>query len=91
MQKTYTRNEFHNFIIYYIRDNVKKSQNLLNDNQDKSEYDEASWLYFLNKLEDKGVYSDLMSLKSRDDLKIRSDSQLMDNLIRSKNKMTLLS
>jgi len=94
MQKTYNNTEFHKFLIYYVRDYLLH-QNSENNNSyyDKDEYaeDESQWIYFINLLLQRGVLSQLLSLKSHDDLNIYADMKIIRNNLEHDNTIKIQS
>ena len=66
MQLSYTKEEWHQFVIMYIRDYLTTNNSFLDDKQ-LSDYDDAPWLYFLQEMAKRGVLAKLMSVKSEEE------------------------
>jgi len=90
MQLSYTKEEWHQFLIIYIRDYLSDNNKFLVQ-ENISDYDDAPWLYFLDELQKKGVLSKLMSVKNQDNIKIFSDEKRMKPLIDKKGKVVIIS
>jgi len=85
MQDLYTKNEFDEFIIQYIRESLKDKQKyMLVDN-----YEDDKWGYFLKLLYLRGMSGVLNSLKSKDDLRIRTDVKLHISKLTNENTISV--
>jgi len=90
MQLSYTKEEWHQFVIMYIRDYLTTNNSFLDDKQ-LSDYDDAPWLYFLQEMTKRGVLAKLMSVKSEDNIKIFSDEKRMRNNINKTGHVVIIS
>ncbi len=88
MQLSYTKEEFHQFIIIYIREYLLQGRGYTDlDIGD----DAAPWLYFIDELHKKGILSKLMQVKSQDDLVIQTDQKRIKGNIESTDRVIVLS
>jgi hypothetical protein len=72
MNTTLTKDGFDEFIIQYIRESLKDKRQY----QLVESYDDDKWGYFLKLLNSRGIEGQLNSLKSFDDLNIRTDVKI---------------
>ena len=84
MQNSYTKEQFDEFIIQYIRESLKDKRLYEFVGNSIDEYNDNKWNYFLKILNSRGILGKLIALKSKDSLNITNDvkihiSKLNDN------------
>jgi len=85
MQDLYTKDEFDEFIIQYIRESLKdKRKYMLVEN-----YEDDKWGYFLKLLNSRGMGGILNSLRSNDNLKIRTDIRIHISKLNENNTISV--
>jgi hypothetical protein len=85
MQTIFTKDEFDEFIIQYIRESLKNKRDYIL----VEEYEDDKWGYFLKLLNSRGIEGQLNSRKQYDNLKIRTDVKIHTPKLLDNNRISI--